>query len=373
MKNFYRRMTPYLIAMMFSVVIGGVLFSGCMNIGGNNPNAKVQAAQPNLAEPPAGNGAISDARNTPVVRAAQNVGPAVVGITNKAVARDWFNREVVINQGTGSGVIFDAGGYIVTNNHVVQGAKEIIVSLSDGRTMDGQILGSDPATDLAVVKIDAADLPTAQFGNSDEIVVGEPAIAIGNPLGLEFQGSVTSGVISALNRTIEIGERKFKLIQTDAAINPGNSGGALVNADGLVIGINSAKISVSGVEGMGFSIPINSVRPIIQELIEKGRIVRPYLGVAVFDPQSAARQGYQLNIEAGVFVFSVNKGGPAANAGIGRGDIILKLDGQAINSVVDLRTAIADYKVGDTVKVEIDRNGAKMTLDVVLNEIPAAE
>ena len=186
---------------------------------------------------------LSEARNTPVVRAAKAVGPAVVGITNKAVARDWFNNPVE-TEGVGSGVIFRSDGYIVTNNHVIDGAKEIIVSLSDGRSLKGKLIGKDEFTDLAVVKVDESNLPTATFGNSDTVVVGEPAIAIGNPLGLEFQGSVTVGVISALNRTLDVSDKRVKLLQTDAAISPGNSGGALVNADGEVIGINLSLIHI---------------------------------------------------------------------------------------------------------------------------------
>ena len=216
---------------------------------------------------------MSAARNTPIVQAAKKVGPAVVGITNKALVRDYFNRTQLVEQGSGSGVIYSKDGLIATNNHVVAGAQEIVVSLPDGKTYNGKVLGTDPNTDLAVVKIDAdEELPVAEFGDSDSLMVGEPAIAIGNPLGMEFRGSVTAGVISALNRSLDMGERRFRLIQTDAAINPGNSGGALVNADGQVIGINSAKIAASGVEGIGFAIPINEAKPILKELAEKGRI-----------------------------------------------------------------------------------------------------
>lgn len=312
---------------------------------------------------------ISDARNTPVVRAAKAVGPAVVGITNKAVARDWFNNPVQ-TEGVGSGVIFRSDGYIVTNNHVISGAKEIIVSLADGRSLKGKLIGQDEFTDLAVVKVDEDNLPTAVFGDSDGVVVGEPAIAIGNPMGLEFQGSVTAGVISALNRTLDISDKRVKLFQTDAAISPGNSGGALVNADGEVIGINSAKVAASGVEGMGFSIPINTVQTIVNELIEKGYVARPYLGVSVFDPDTAARYGYQLNIDKGVYIFRLTLDGPCGKTGFQRGDIILEINGEEVNSVADLRNKIASYKVGDKVAVTYERNGTKNKAEVVLEEMP---
>lgn len=325
----------------------------------------IPAASVNKDTPKAGENA-SNARNTPVVRAAKEVGPAVVGITNKAVARDWFNNQVQVEQGVGSGVIFRADGYIVTNYHVIAGAQEIVVSLPDERSFTGQVIGADELTDLAVVKIDATDLKVAEFGNSDDIMVGEPAIAIGNPMGLEFQGSVTSGVISALNRTLDINERQLKLIQTDAAINPGNSGGALVNADGKVIGINSAKLAANGVEGMGFAIPINSVRAIVDELMSNGKVLRPYIGVGVFDKETAARQGYRLNAEKGVYVEEITLNGPADKAGIRRGDLILEIDGKEINKVGELRAVILDHKAGDTIRVKIERDGSKNDVDVVL-------
>lgn len=228
--------------------------------------------------------------------------------------RDFFNRTQLMERGTGSGVIYDKAGYIATNNHVVEGASEIIVSLPDGRTVKGKVLGADAVTDLAVVKIDADNLTVATFGDSDTLQVGEPAIAIGNPLGLEFRGSVTAGVISALNRSIEVGERKFNLIQTDAAINPGNSGGALVNADGEVVGINSAKVAVSGVEGIGFAIPINTAKPILQELAERGRIARPYLGASLMDQEIADRYGFEINLHGGIFLVKVVPGSPGSKS-----------------------------------------------------------
>ncbi len=349
------------------VLIGCLLLTGCGG-GLKKPSPQDPAPLSNLVVPPA-QGSISAARNTPVVRAAQAVGPAVVGITNKAYARDLFDRQMAV-QGTGSGVIFDANGYIATNNHVVQDAQEIIIALPDGRTLPGKVLGTDPVTDLAVVKIEASGLPAATFGDSDGIAVGEPAIAIGNPLGLEFSGSVTAGVISALNRSIEIGDRRFKLIQTDAAINPGNSGGALVNADGAVIGINSAKIAAAGVEGIGFAIPINSARPILQSLIDKGRVVRAYLGIGLLDKNLIAQYGYNVTIDKGVYVAKVDKAGPAAAAGIAEGDVIVSVGGTEVNSVADLRSIIDAEQVGSAVAIGLMRNGAPMTVNVTLEEMP---
>lgn len=372
MKSFFKSMNSKkkknLVAALM-VAMSVVSFSGCSAGSADNTAVDSSAAAVQQA---ASNQKLSDARNTPVVRAAKQVGPTVVGITNKAVARDWFNNPVE-TEGVGSGVIFKNDGgksYIVTNNHVISNAKELIVSLADGRTLKGKLIGADEMTDLAVVRVDDGKLPVAKFGDSDKIVVGEPAIAIGNPMGLEFQGSVTSGVISALNRTLDISDKRVKLLQTDAAINPGNSGGALVNADGEVIGINSAKVAANGVEGMGFSIPINTVQSVIDEIMDKGYVARPYLGVSVFDPQTAARYGYQLNIDKGVYVFQLTLNGPSGKAGLQRGDIILKLDGQETNSVQDLRAKIAEHKVGDTVKVTLDRNGKQKSVDVVLEEMP---
>lgn len=269
----------------------------------------------NQLQEPSKSDSISDARNTAVVQAAKKVSPAVVGITTKVYNRDMFNRKVLVGEGVGSGVIFDKAGYIVTNNHVVGTAKTVIVSLADGQSTEGTVVGRDEKTDLAVVKIKMDNLPVAEFGDSDSLQVGEPAIAIGNPLGLEFQGTVTVGVISSLNRTIGAEGQSMKLIQTDAAINPGNSGGALVDADGKVIGINSAKISKEGVEGLGFAIPINAARPILQDLIKNGKVVRPYLGLYGLDQQMAARFGMKLNV-AGIYVYKVAAGGPLDQAGL---------------------------------------------------------
>lgn len=350
------RIGIYVAVVLTVFLMAGVLFTGCSSHGTAERLSNQTAAADHE---------VSDARNTPVVRAARAIGPTVVGITNKAVARDFFNNPVQV-EGAGSGVIIRQDGYIVTNNHVISGAKEIIVSLADGRSLPGELIGADEMTDLAVVKVDAADLPAAELGDSDDIVVGEPAIAIGNPMGLEFQGSVTSGVISALNRSLTIQDRTLKLIQTDAAINPGNSGGALVNADGKVIGINSAKIARDGVEGMGFAIPINTVKEIVDELMQNGKVVRPYLGVAIFDKESAARRGYILKVEKGVYVEQVALDGPAGKAGVRRGDILLAVGGKEVNTVAAVRAAVMEHKVGDTITIRYQSHGQEITAETVL-------
>lgn len=315
----------------------------------------------------------SAARKTPIVAVAQKVGPTVVGITNKGLARDVFNRQVLMEQGTGSGVIFDASGLIVTNHHVIKGAKEIVVSLSDGHSVQGRVLGSDPATDLAVVKIDEKNLPTAVFGDSDKNMVGEPVVAIGNPLGLEFRGSVTAGIISALNRSLDVGERTFRLIQTDAAINPGNSGGALANADGMVIGINSAKINANGVEGIGFAIPINVAKKVINAILETGKVARPYLGVAMVDKELAARYGYDVKLDRGVLVVRLDADGPAYRGGLRAEDIIVALNGKAINSVKELRTVLDATAIGSSLDMQVLRNSRQVALRVTVGEMPEQE
>lgn len=349
---------------MCGILSTAVLLGGC---GVGNTAEKQKEAAPAAKQEVR----LSDARNTPVVVAAQKVGPAVVGITNKAYVRDFFNRVQLTERGTGSGVIYDKSGLIATNNHVVEGAQEIIVSLTDGRSVKGKVLGADAATDLAVVKIDVdGDLPVADFGDSSTLQVGEPAIAIGNPLGLEFRGSVTVGVISALNRSIELGDRKFTLIQTDAAINPGNSGGALVNADGEVVGINSAKVAVSGVEGIGFAIPVNSAKPILDELANHGRIARPYIGASLIDKDISARYGFDLDLHGGIFVMKIVTNGPVYNAGMRPGDIILTFDGAKVETVPELRAKLAEKKVGDVVTIVVLRAGIERSLQVTLQEMP---
>lgn len=374
---------------VYGLVGAAILVSGCSVKKTDAAKSEAVAAKPVVkVEQPAASGS---ARVTPIVLAAKKVGPAVVGITTKAIVKETFpgfpgfpnipgfpqfpgfeggTRERVA-EGAGSGVIYDAkNGYIATNNHVVEGAKEIKVHLTDGRSLTGKVLGTDPATDLAVVKVDAKDLPEAPLGDSSTLQVGEPAIAIGNPLGMEFRGTVTVGIISALNRSLEVGERKYTLIQTDAAINPGNSGGALVNADGEVMGINSAKIAKSGVEGIGFAIPINTAKPILEELVKRGVVARPYLGVTLIDKATADKMGFEMDLHGGVFMMKVLQNSPAGKAGIRPGDIILSFNGEKVTTAAELREKIAACKVGATVDVKVLRGEVEMTKKVTLEEVP---
>lgn len=310
-------------------------------------------------------------QSTAVVRAAQKVNPSVVGITNMAVMYDFFRGHSQLQErASGSGVIIDNNGYIVTNYHVIQDASEITVTLETGEEVKAELVGVDSSTDLAVIKINKTGLSAAGFGNSDRLQVGELAIAIGNPLGLAFKQSVTVGVISALERSIQIGEQNFSFIQTDAAINDGNSGGPLINAVGEVIGINTAKIKISGVEGMGFAIPSNTVKKIVEELISHGRIIRPWMGVYIRELDENIIQRYNLKIDYGILVDDVVAGGPAVKAGINPGDVIIEIAGQKIDSYNRLREVIHQHKIKDTVKVKVIRGEKEIELKVTFEEMP---
>jgi serine protease Do len=275
-------------------------------------------------------------------------------------------------EGLGSGVIIDKSGYILTNNHVVEGVTEITVVLVDGRQLPGSIVGTDPYTDLAVIKVDGADLPAAELGDSDNLVIGEPAIAIGNPYG--FDHTVTAGVISAINRSVTIdastGNALEGLIQTDAPINPGNSGGALVTSTGTVIGINTAIVAQA--QGIGLAIPINSARTVANEIIQYGKVRRPYVGIArvtEIDRYLAARN--RLPVDQGIYVSSVVRGGPADRAGVGPGDIIIAVDGQNIATATDLQKAVYKSAIGDTLEFTVvGTNRRERTVRVVLTEAP---
>lgn len=316
-------------------------------------------------------------KGSSVTAIAKKAGPAIVGIRMTIPGTRYSYFGSANNQvSEGSGIIISKDGYIMTNYHVVSGADPkkgtssrtiLEVFLPDGREAKAVFKGGDEKTDLAVIKIGLADLPTAEIGDSSKLEVGELAVAIGNPLGMEFAGSVTVGVISALNRTVEINGRTLNLIQTDAAINEGNSGGALLNSKGQVIGINSAKIAASGVEGLGFAIPINDAWPIINSLIKYGYVKgRPYIGISGREISSIYASYYGL--AEGIYVTEVMPGSGADKAGIKAGDVIVSMAGKTVETINDLDNIKESYKPGDTVTVVVDRNGRKVSLRLTFGE-----
>jgi len=324
-----------------------------------------------LPEPAPVTRAVSD---HPVVRVADTVGPAVVGIVNRAVVGVDFRGRQVLETRTGSGLIISSNGYIVTNHHVIQGASQITVILADGSSHLAGIVGSDPPVDLAVIKIPVDRVPFATFGNSDALRVGEPAIAIGNPLGMEFRHSVTAGVISGVDRILRVGEEFIRLVQTDAVINPGNSGGPLANGAGEVIGINTLKIDLPRVEGMGFAIPSNTVRRIVEDLIADGRVRRPWLGVQILDRATIQRYRLEVSVQfdRGVYVDAVRPGSPAARGGLAAGDIIVQIGKYRVDDIGSLQVAVREHRVGEIVSIQVIRAGRPVTIAVTLGELPAS-
>lgn len=290
-----------------------------------------------------------------ISKVAARVSPSVVGISNLQNQGSMFAERN--SETTGSGVIIDNNGHIVTNNHVIKDAQRLLVTLADGNEEEAILVGTDPRTDLAVLKIEVDNHVTpAQFGDSDKVSVGEDVIAIGNPLGLRFARSVTAGIVSGLNRLITTEEGyAARLIQTDAAINPGNSGGALVNLNGQVIGINTVKISVPGFEGMGFAIPSQQVKTVINDIIQNGKVKRPIMGIRILGEVSAQQASYfNIPIQEGVAVEPI-QGGPAEKAGLKQYDIITMVNGEKVQTGVQLQETILKYKPGDIIEVSLSR------------------
>ncbi|MFA5375259.1 MAG: trypsin-like peptidase domain-containing protein [Dehalococcoidia bacterium] len=306
-----------------------------------------------------------------ITEVVDQVNPAVVSIVVGTVSYNWF-MQAVPSEAAGSGVIIDTEGYIITNNHVVEDANSITVSLTDGRSFDATLVGTDPSTDLAVIKIAGSDLPTASFGNSSALRVGDWVVAIGNALALEGGPTVTVGVVSAMGRTIEVDSETtlYNLIQTDAAINPGNSGGPLINLDGEVIGINTAKISSNEVSGVGFAISANSALPIVDELITKGYISRPYMGVSLVTVTPTIVRSYDLRVDKGAMIYYMNPGTPASDAGLRPGDVITVFDDIEVETAEDVILAIRNHSVGDTVQIKFYRGSSLLIVSVTLIEKP---
>ncbi|MDR3288196.1 MAG: trypsin-like peptidase domain-containing protein [Peptococcaceae bacterium] len=308
----------------------------------------------------------------PTTQIAASVGPAVVGVSNFQTVQGFRGNRNLQEIGSGSGFILDAqNGYIVTNNHVIDGAQKITVTLSDDQTLEAVLIGADPRTDLAVLQVpDAAvlGLTAVNIGDSSQLQVGEPVVAIGNPGGNDLARSVTTGVVSALNRSISLqGESSFDLIQTDAAINPGNSGGPLVNSAGCVIGINSAKFSLTGFEGIGFSIPITDAMPAIQQLIATGIAKHPALLIQINDqylPYAKAN-----NLPLGAYIAALTPNGPAAKAGLAEGDVITQINQTVVKSSSELIRELYKLNIGDTVTITYVRNGQPAQVQVSLGEI----
>lgn len=305
----------------------------------------------------------------PVVAISKQVGPSVVGIRVTYKAQSFFGTTDAM--GEGSGIIYSKEGYIITNYHVVEQAikgkdAKVSVILSNKETLDATVVGGDEITDVAVIKVDRKDLPAAEFGDSEAIEVGELAVAIGNPLGLEFAGSVTVGYVSAVNRTMETGGSTYNLIQTDAAINSGNSGGPLVSAKGKVVGINTAKISATGVEGMGFAIPINEVLPIVEELITNKKVSRPYIGIS--GAELTEEYAKRFDLVVGVYVQVVEIKSPAEKAGIRQGDVITEVEGKKVKNVAEINVIKNKKKIGDNIKLKVYRDGKYIDVNVVLGE-----
>jgi len=301
-----------------------------------------------------------------IVDIAKKAGPAVVGVVSKMTTSTFFGM-MQEQEGGGSGIIIRPDGYIITNQHVIEGASSVKVILSTGKEYEAKLIGQDKKTDLAVIKIEENSLPTAELGESSALEVGELAVAIGNPLGQEFAGSVTAGVISALNRTMNVDGRQYTLIQTDAAINPGNSGGALVNKFGQVVGINTVKIGASGYEGMGFAIPVDIAMPIINELLEDGYVKgRPVIGLSLREINEPTSKRY--NLPMGLYVLEVMEFSGAEKAGVKVSDIITKANGKEVKTVDELNKIRDTFKAGDSVELTIIREERVLNITVVLGE-----
>ncbi|EDS78420.1 serine protease [Clostridium botulinum C str. Eklund] len=361
-RGFGKKILSYILVGVLSASLGGTL-STIATIKYYNNKTSTENITPNTPstnKPSAAPVAMS------VSNIAKQVGPAVVGVSTKSISSlDMFGFPEA-QEGMGSGIIFSEDGYILTNYHVIKGAKQISVIFNngkEGKEIPAKVINYNAPMDLAVIKLtEKVKVPAvAQFGDSDSIQVGDPAIAIGNPLGKQFLGSVTSGVISAVNRQVSVGSEKQKFIQTDAAINPGNSGGALVNMYGQVIGINSAKIGGSEVEGLGFAIPINAVKPQIQNL------TKPILTIGIMCRDIDSKISKQFNLPIGIYVQQVQEFSPAEKSGIEPGDVIIRFDNKTVKTVQEMNELKQKHNSGDKVEVIVNRNSKTKKLTLTLS------
>ena len=380
---------PLLIVALLSSVLGGALVGAWFQFGTPRlaGNTQTSPKGSGLMGEPVKQIEIIDKTDSPITAIAEKVSPSIVGIkVTYQMQNWWFGAQS--SSGSGSGIIIRSDGYILTNNHVIESAMQTGTKIAQGASIqvilpnqmdeayDATVIGRDEKTDLAVIKIDLSELPAVDLGNSDELKVGELAVAIGNPGGLEFMGSVTSGIISGLNRLVQVGEnQEMKVIQTDAAINPGNSGGALLNSRGEVIGVNTIKIGAVGYEGLGFAIPINTAKEIADSLISNGYVMgRPQLGVSI-DPRYTEDIAKEKNTPMGLLVADVVPLSGAYNAGVKTGDILIEFNGVAVKSFSELETQKNKFKAGDTIRLKVYRissmepiKGEYITLNVTLGE-----
>jgi S1-C subfamily serine protease len=315
-------------------------------------------------------GAIHPAERTRIPAVVARVLPSVVSITARRIDRDQFNKPVP-KAGLGSGVIVDREGHILTNNHVVEGFEEFKVTLPDGRTFRGRLVGGDFFTDIAVLRIDGKDLRSLPLGNSDRLAIGEPVIAIGSPLWIEGGPTVTTGVISGKGRSMEEADEPDQpmlhdLLQTDAAINPGNSGGPLLNLKGEVVGINTAVMPAA--HGIGFVIPINNATPVMKTLLAHGRMVRPSMGVTAVSVTPQLAFTNDLKVERGALVVRVEKGGPAAAVGMQPDDVIIAIGSDLVENLHQFHDLLFRRQPGETIQATVWRNGERLRLLPVLVE-----
>ncbi|HIZ61752.1 MAG TPA: S1C family serine protease [Candidatus Gemmiger avistercoris] len=349
-------------ALGFGGGIGGAVLASRTGLTGNQ--VVVQQVQRDTSD--AANANSTGGESMSLQQISSVVSPSVVAITTEQMSgsQTWFGGYYV-QSGAGSGVIISQDGYILTCAHVVDGATSVKVQLQNGETYDASIVGSDATSDIAVLKIEATGLTPAVIGDSDALAVGETVVAVGNPLGT-LSNTVTDGIISALNREVTVEDNDMTLLQTNASISPGNSGGGLFNANGELIGIVNAKSSYSEAEGIGFAIPIDQAMEIAQQLIENGAVIRPALGVKILDVMDA-NTANQLGVSAtGVYVVEVTAGGGAEAAGVQAGDRIIAVDDTAVSSSNSVKSYLADKQVGDTVNLQVEREGKVLTLSVTL-------
>jgi serine protease Do len=313
---------------------------------------------------------ILSALENQITAAVERLTESVVSIDSVRVTRD-FRYGLVPVEGKGSGLIIDRNGYVITNNHVIDGATRVQVHLKDGRTFLGEVVGSDASTDIAVIKVDASNLPAASLGDSEKLKVGQIALAIGNTLGLQGGPTVSMGVVSALGRPLPGTDFIFEgLIQTDTAINPGNSGGPLADIGGNMIGMNTAMIPFA--QGVGFAIPVNTIKWVVQQILERGRVVRPWLGISGANMNQAIARRYDLPADSGVLVVEVDARGPAYDAGMRVGDVITQIGAHQVNQMKDILVSLSKLSVKEEVEVGFIRLNAKRKALLRLKESPIA-